>query len=66
MKQSKFSESQIVAILGSVGKDKNVENVCREHGISPATFYNWKSKYGGMGTEDGAARAVKTNARFGK
>lgn len=45
MKQSKFSESQIVAILGSVSKDKNVENVCREHGISPATFYNWKTKY---------------------
>ena len=43
---------QIVAILGSVGKDKNIENVCREHGISPATFYNWKSKYGGMGTEE--------------
>lgn len=52
MKQSKFSESQIVAILGSVGKDKNVENVCREYGISPATFYNWKSKYGGMGREE--------------
>ncbi|MFN8344455.1 MAG: transposase [Spirosomataceae bacterium] len=39
MKQSKFSDAQIVAILGSVGKDKSVENVCREHGISPATFY---------------------------
>jgi len=53
VKQSKFSEPpQIVAILGSVGKDKNIENVCREHGISPATFYNWKSKYGGMGTEE--------------
>ena len=49
MKQSKFSDAQIVAILGSVGKDKSVENVCREHGISPATFYTWKSKYGGMG-----------------
>lgn len=49
---SKFSESQIVAILGSVGKDKTVDNVCREQGISPATFYNWKSKYGGMGTDE--------------
>ncbi len=48
MKTSKFSESQIVAILGSAGKDKSIEDVCREHGISPATFYNWKSKYGGM------------------
>lgn len=52
MKQSKFSEAQIVAILGSVCKDKNVENICREHGISPATFYNWKSKYGVMGTDE--------------
>lgn len=52
MKQSKFSESQIVAILGSVSKDKNVENVCREHGISPATFYNWKTKYGEIGTAE--------------
>ena len=52
MKQTKFSEAQILAILGSVGKDTNIENVCREHGISPATFYNWKSKYGGMGTDE--------------
>lgn len=52
MKTSKFSESQIVAILGNVGKDKNVEDICREHGISPATFYNWKSKYGGMSTDE--------------
>lgn len=43
---------QIVAILGSIGKEKNIENVCREHGISPATFYNWKSKYGGVGTDE--------------
>lgn len=65
MKTSKFSESQIIAILGSVGKDKTVENVCREYGISPGTFYNWKTKYGGMGTDDGAARAVEANARIG-
>lgn len=52
MKQSKFSEAQIINILGSQGKDKSVENLCREHGISPATFYNWKSKYGGLGSEE--------------
>lgn len=52
MKQSKFGEAQIVAILGSVGKDKSVEDVCREYGISPGTFYNWKTKYGGMGTDE--------------
>lgn len=50
MKSSKFTESQIMAILGSVGKGKSVEAICREHGISPATYYTWKSKYGGMGT----------------
>lgn len=52
MKTSKFSESQIISILGSVSTDKTVEQVCREHGISPATFYNWKSKYAGMGTDE--------------
>lgn len=52
MKQSKFSESQIVAIFGSVVKDKTVENICQENGISPAIFYDWKSKYEGMGTEE--------------
>ncbi len=52
MKQSKFSESQIVSILNSIGKDQSVENVCREHGISTATFYNWKNKYGGMESQE--------------
>lgn len=52
MKASKFSEVQIIAILGSVGKDKSVEDVCREHNISPATFYNWKNKYSGVGAEE--------------
>lgn len=52
MKTSKFSESQIIAILGSVNKEKSVEHVCRENGISPATFYNWKNKYGEIGTQE--------------
>lgn len=52
MKTSKFSEAQIIAILGSVGKDKTIENVCREYGISPGTFYNWRTKYGGMGADE--------------
>ncbi len=37
----KFSESQIVSILNSIGKEQSIEKVCREHGISTATFYNW-------------------------
>lgn len=52
MKTSKFSEAQIIAILGSIGKDKTIENVCREYGISPGTFYNWRTKYGGMGADE--------------
>jgi len=52
MKKSKFSEAQIIKILGSVSKDKSIEDVCREHGISPGTFYNWKSKYGDMGADE--------------
>jgi len=52
MKASKFSESQIVAILKSQTADKTVEQICREHGIAPATFYHWKKKYGGMESEE--------------
>lgn len=35
-----------------MSKDKSIEDVCREHGISPGTFYNWKSKYGDMGADE--------------
>ena len=48
MKKSRFTESQIVEVLKQVEAGQRVEDVCREHGISPATYYNWKSKYGGM------------------
>ena len=48
MKKSRFTESQIVAILKKADAGRSVKEVCRAHGISSATFYNWKSKYGGM------------------
>ena len=48
MKKSKFSESQIMAILKQVESGVPVAEVCRENGISNATFYNWRSKFGGM------------------
>lgn len=48
MKRSKFTESQIFGILKSYEKGQKVADLCREHGISTATFYAWKSKYGGM------------------
>lgn len=48
MKRSKFSDTQIISILkqGEVGMA--VPDICREHGISLATFYKWRSKYGGL------------------
>lgn len=48
MKKSRFSESQIVSILKEVEAGAKTSDVCRRHGISSATYYNWKSKYGGM------------------
>jgi putative transposase len=48
MKMKKYSESQIVRILKEYDAGKQTLDICREHGISRATFYNWKKKYGGM------------------
>jgi putative transposase len=48
MKKSRFSDSQIVAILNENKAGTPVPELCREHGISSATFYKWRSKYGGM------------------
>ena len=48
MKKSKFSESQIIRILSEQEKGKTVTEICRDHGISQPTFYQWKSKYSGM------------------
>ena len=48
MRKSKYSEHQIIAILKAVEGGRTVRDVCREHEISDATYYQWKSKYGGM------------------
>lgn len=50
MKKSKFSDSQIMAALGRVEADLPVPEICREVGISTATFYKWRAKFGGMDT----------------
>ena len=48
MKRSRFTETQIISILKEADAGLAVKQVCRKHGISDATFYNWKSKYGGL------------------
>jgi putative transposase len=48
MKTSGFSDSQIIAVLKQAEAGSPVPELCREHGISSATFYKWRSKYGGM------------------
>ena len=52
MRKSKFSEVQIAAILKEAEAGVSVADVARKHGISAATFYQWRSKYGGMEVSD--------------
>ena len=52
MKKTRFSETQIVSILKEEDAGIKVADICRKHGISDATYYNWKSKYGGMEASD--------------
>lgn len=52
MRKSKFSEFQIVSTIKQVEGGRQVKDVCRELGISEATYYAWKSKYGGMEASD--------------
>jgi putative transposase len=52
MKKSKFTEQQIVFALHQAETGVKVEEVCRKIGISEATFYNWKKKFGGLGVSE--------------
>lgn len=48
MKKTKFTESQIIGILKQQESGQKVSDICREHGVSQPTFYQWKTKYSGM------------------
>jgi putative transposase len=48
MKRSRFSEEQIIVILKEHQAGLGAKELCRKHGVSDATFYKWRSKYGGM------------------
>lgn len=52
MKKSRFSQQQIISILKQADAGVKVQDLCRQHGISDATYYKWKSKYGGMEASD--------------
>ncbi len=52
MKKSKFTEEQIAFALRQAESGTTVAEVCRKMGISEATFYNWKKKYGGLGVSE--------------
>ena len=58
MKRTRFSEEQIIGVLREHEAGAKTEEVCRRHGVSSATFYKWKAKYGGLDVSE--ARRLKS------
>lgn len=52
MKKSQFPESKIISVLARQERGEKVRDLCRELGVSEATFYNWKAKYGGLSVSE--------------
>jgi putative transposase len=52
MRKARFTEHQIIAVLKSVEAGRTVKGVCREAGISEASYYNWKKKFAGLGVTE--------------
>ena len=52
MRKSQFTEEQIIGILKRVDAGQKVGDVCREHGVSDATYYRWKAHYGGLAVSE--------------
>ena len=52
MKKSRFSEAKIISVLKRNERGEKVSDLCRELGISDATFYNWKAKFGGLSVSE--------------
>ncbi len=65
MKKSRFSEQQIISILKQADAGAKIQDLCRQYGISDATYYKWKSKYGGMDASD-IKRLREVEAENGK
>ena len=65
MKRSRFTEEQIIGVLKEHELGAGTDDLCRKHGISQQTFYNWKSKYGGMNVSE-ARRLRELETENGK